>query len=118
VPEQLFRKRPVVVSALQWTGGNEQELAEFTRGNFMAVDEADRENSDDPENTGAVLDSLHSSWIGMRTGDWVIRGPRGEFYAIRGDVLAEMYEPVEAPAPPPMPEPDYLPGYRAAGEVR
>jgi len=96
MPERLFRKRPVVVAALQWTGSNEQELAEFTRGNFMAADEADRGNSDDPENTGAVLDSLHASWIGMSTGDWVVRGPRGEFYAIKDDVLAETYEPVGA----------------------
>lgn len=96
MPERQFRKRPVVVSAIQWTGANEAEIAAFTGGNFMAVDGEDRENSDDPDNTAAVLDSRHSSWIGMGTGDWVVRGPRGEFYAIKDDVLAETYEPVEA----------------------
>lgn len=91
-----FRKRPVVVSAIQWTGDNEAQVREFTGGNFEAVDPDDRANSDDPENTAAVLDSLHSSWIGLRTGDWVVRGPRGEFYAIKDDVLRETYEPVAA----------------------
>lgn len=93
---QQFRKRPVVVSAIQWTGHNEREIREWCGPSmFGALQPAVHR---DPEITAEVLDSLHSSWIGLRTGDWVVRGPRGEFYAIKDDVLAETYEPVNADA--------------------
>ncbi|HZP54998.1 hypothetical protein [Actinocrinis sp.] len=106
MPEQLFRKRPVVVAALQWTGSNEAELAEWTGHRFESTAPGDYA---DPEITAIVYDELHSTWVGVKTGQWIVRGVKGEFYPIDEAVLAETYEPVEAPAPPP--EPEYLPGY-------
>jgi hypothetical protein len=41
-----------------------------------------------------VFDVLHESWVGVKTGQWVIRGVAGEFYPIDEAVLAETYEPV------------------------
>lgn len=90
-----FRKLPVEISAIQWTGDNEADITAFTgTANFHAVPPEDR--IEDPDITAAVFDELHSTWVGVYTGHWVIKGVRGEFYPIDGSVLAENYEPVEA----------------------
>jgi hypothetical protein len=89
-----FRKLPVEVDAIQWTGDNEDAVIAFTgRSFFQAVDPEDR--AEDADVTAEVFDMLHSTWVGVYTGHWVVRGVRGEFYPIDGSVLAETYEPVE-----------------------
>ncbi|MFJ8538138.1 hypothetical protein [Streptomyces sp. NPDC093591] len=92
-----YRKKPVEVDTIQWTGDNEAEVQAFTGGasQFYALDEADRANSDDPEATATVYDRLHSTWILVYTGQHVVRGVKGEFYPIAPDVLAETYERVD-----------------------
>ncbi|WP_055696520.1 hypothetical protein [Streptomyces silaceus] len=94
------RKKPVEVDTLQWTGDNEAAVQDFVGGPavFYALDDADRENSDDPEATAAVFDELHSTWVLVYTGQHIVRGVKGEYYPIAEDVLAETYEPVQ-PAP-------------------
>lgn len=84
---QKFRKKPVTIEAVQWTGDNEAELAAFAGANFETV-------TDSPEWTGRVYDALHDSWIGARTGDWIVRSVRGENYPVHQDVLDELYDPV------------------------
>ncbi|MFF6829609.1 hypothetical protein [Streptomyces longwoodensis] len=91
-----YRKRPIEVDTIQWTGTNEADVQAFTAGpsNFYALDPADRENSDDPEATATVYDKLHSTWVLVYTGQHIVRGVKGEYYPIAEDVLAETYEPV------------------------
>lgn len=94
MPEQLFRKRPVVIAAMQWTGDNEREIREWCGPSmFGALQPAVHR---DPEITAEVLDSLHSTWVGVKTGQWIIRGVKGELYPIDEAVLAETYDRVEA----------------------
>lgn len=101
-----YRKRPVEVDAIQWTGDNEADVQAFTTvtapggsyvlsENFYALDEGDRENCDDPEATATVYDRLHSTWILVYTGQHIVRGVRGELYPIAEDVLAETYDVVD-----------------------
>lgn len=93
MPEvRRFRKIPVIVEAMQWTGDNAEDLAKFTFGKFLPVDHEDR--GEDPDRTGQVLDELHSTWVGVYTGQWVIKGVAGEFYPIAGHVLDQTYEVV------------------------
>ncbi|MBG0830526.1 hypothetical protein HS041_22450 [Planomonospora sp. ID67723] len=93
-----FRKTPIEVEAIQWTGDNEDELIGFTGALFQALDPEDR--SDDPDATGSVFDVLHSTWVLVYTGQWVVKGVKGEFYPIAEDVLAETYEPAESASLP------------------
>lgn len=88
------RKRAVEVDTIQWTGDNEADVAAFAGGPqfFYALDDADRENCDDPEATAAVYDRLHSTWVLVYTGQHIVRGIKGEFYPIAEDVLAETYD--------------------------
>jgi hypothetical protein len=97
---RLFRKRPVEVEAIRWTGDNESEVVAWAgrdpqaAGYFNRLDPEDRENSDDPDATAQVFDRLHSTWVLVFTGQWIVRGVKGELYPIADDVLAETYEPV------------------------
>ncbi|MCW2915516.1 MAG: hypothetical protein JWN52_3584 [Actinomycetia bacterium] len=88
----LFRKKPITIEAIQWTGDNEAELVAFTGSLFHAVAPEDR--GEGPDITAEVFDVLHGTWVGMYTGQWVLKGVKGEFYPCAADVLAETYEAV------------------------
>lgn len=75
-----WRKRPIVIRMLEWTGENEGRLAEFTGGGFHAVDPSDR--AEDPEITGEVWDKLHGTWVGVKAGQCVVEGVLGEHYPL------------------------------------
>ena len=77
-----WRKKPITVSAIQWTGSNLAEVQAFTGGGeFGAVDPEDR--GEDPDMTAEVFDKLHSTWVHVYDGQWIIRGIRGELYPMR-----------------------------------
>lgn len=104
-----WRKRPVVVSAIQWTGANLAEVQAFTGGgDFDAVPHEDR--SEDPDMTAEVFDKLHSTWVHVYDGQWIIRGVQGELYPIAADVLAATYEPAGEPLVLPQDEFEALQG--------
>jgi hypothetical protein len=87
-----YRKKPVDVAALRWTGDNDAELTRFTGSLFNTLPTEGQVY--DPEFTAEVFDKLHSRWIPLRTGDWILRGVRGEFYPCEESVFAETYEQV------------------------
>lgn len=90
------RKKPVEVQAVQWTGANAYELHAFAgRDLFDVLGEQDRANCDDPAATAQVYDRLHSTWVLVYDGQWIIRGVKGEFYPCAADVFAETYELVD-----------------------
>lgn len=82
---ETFRKKPVEVQAMQWTGGptSSDELVQWTRGNFTWYD-----------GIGEIWDYLHETWVKLEVGDWIIQGIQGEFYPCKQDIFAETYERV------------------------
>lgn len=88
-----FRKKPVVITAVQFTGENEQAILDFAPGKFSLVHEDDR--TDDPEGVAEIYDELHSTWVLVYRNDWIIRGLKGEFYPCRDEVFQESYEEVQ-----------------------
>jgi hypothetical protein len=89
-----YQKRPVVVEAILYTGQNHDAIQEFAgRAKFDAVDVEDR--TDDPEITAQVFDILHSTWVGVKDGQWIIRGVRGEYYPCDAEVFDETYLPLD-----------------------
>ncbi|MEU0207408.1 hypothetical protein [Streptomyces canus] len=89
-----YRKLPVEVDTVQWTGDNLDELIAFTGGDFLLTTPGE---FDDPAITAKVYDSLHDTWVGVKTGQVVVQGVKGETYPIDADVLAETYELVTEP---------------------
>jgi hypothetical protein len=92
-----YRKKPVEVGAIQWTGGNLAEVLMFTGPAFFgAVAAEDRDG--DPDMTAEVYDKLHGTWVHVYDGQWIIRGIQGELYPCAADVFAATYEPAGEPA--------------------
>ena len=105
MPIQRFKTKPVEIDAIRWTGDNIDELHEWTQALFVKLDEDDDWHIDDPEFTGSVFDVLHSTWIGVKTGQWIVCGAKGEFYPCDDETFHWKYEEVDSPLV--FPKPDY-----------
>lgn len=93
-PEIRRRKKPVEVVTMQWLGDNLGDVAAFTDGSFFPADPGD---FIDPDITGKVYDYLHSTWVGVKTGQHLVRGIKREYYPIDdGDVLDQSYDLIPA----------------------
>jgi len=84
-----FRKKPVVVEAIRWTGKNCDEIAEFLRG--VLLERLGFIIQDAPF-TIVTLEGNHRADIG----DWIIKGVKGEFYPCKPDIFEQTYEQVES----------------------
>jgi hypothetical protein len=89
-----YRKKPVVIDAVQWTGENTKEVYDFVR------DEQGRcmESCIHPGGMLAVMTLEDGSgeakvkhWASP--GDWIIKGVANEFYPCKPDIFALSYEP-------------------------
>jgi len=81
-----FRKKPVVIEAVQFVGDGPSAtaVAEFT--NRTAVWDACTYD-------GGVIPTLEGD-MRFGPGDWIIRGVHGEFYPCKPDIFEATYEPV------------------------
>lgn len=79
----MYRKKPVVIEAIQWIGQDISDVLEF---------------SDD-----IVWMSLHPSKLSIKTpegemkasmGDWIIKGVNGEVYPCKDDIFQKTYDVV------------------------
>lgn len=89
-----YRKKPVEIDAEPWLGFNNLVLKTFAGDNFHMLSQEDRANCEDPEATAEIFDKLHSTWVLVQTGDYIIKGIQGEFYPCRKDVFHATYEVV------------------------
>lgn len=84
-----YRKKPVVIEALQWTGDNEQDIHSFVEKDYF-FKEFDRAT-----NTKVlVIRTLEGDHIAS-VGDYIIKGVKGEFYPCKPDIFQETYEKVD-----------------------
>ena len=80
-----FRKKPVVIEAVQWTGNNLTDVIVLGCGN-----ELEQELCSDK----LVIKTLEGDMT-ADNGDWIIKGVKGEFYPIKNDIFLQTYERVE-----------------------
>jgi len=82
-----YRKKPVVIEAVQWTGENFDEIKEFCP-NLVYHGTVGEENG------CLIIETLEG---GMRAsiGDWIIKGVKGEFYPCKPDIFEQDFEVVE-----------------------
>ena len=84
-----YRKKPVVVEAIQFTQNNFPEIKKFTNGlahNFGI------ENSQVGMAT-CIIPTLEGDHIATE-GDYIIKGIKGEFYPCKPDIFEKTYEMV------------------------
>jgi len=79
-----YRKKPVVIEAVQWTGENADVVAEFFG----------------QEDTFGLNDGIWNimtleGTMAASPGDWIIKGVAGEFYPCKPDIFEQTYESVD-----------------------
>lgn len=84
MPVATYRKRPVEILALQWTGENKEELSEWTADpepgiRFM------------PSGATFLWVQANETWLPLETGEWVIKDSLG-FYPCKEEMFAKTYE--------------------------
>lgn len=78
---QKFRKKPVVIEAVQWDG-TEQAAVQITA--FVGIHIMGN-------GPNFNIQTLEGSMM-VSPGDWIIRGVKGEFYPCRDDIFQLTYE--------------------------
>ena len=83
-----YRKKPIVIEAIQFDGWNWKECMQFMSDKDLAfTDDLTRKEN-------LKIDTLEGTMI-ANVGDYILRGVKGEFYPCKPDVFAATYEPVE-----------------------
>ena len=89
-----FRKKPVVIEAIQWTGNNLREIIGFTTLHPSARKWSWEEYENVVRKEGLKIFTLEGSLM-AGLGDWIIKGVKGEFYPCKPDIFEQTYGPVE-----------------------
>ena len=79
-----YRKKPVVIEAVQWTGRNFKTISKFIKCKHEFWELARTINIYTLE---GVMEALQ--------GDWIIKGVKGEFYPCKPDIFEQTYEKVD-----------------------
>jgi hypothetical protein len=88
-----FRKKPVIVEAVRWTGDNLQEVISFTGRHPSTQDWTWEHFESVVKQEGLKIFTL-SGPVFPEVGDWILRGVKGEVYPCQPDIFAETYEAV------------------------
>ncbi len=78
-----YRKKPVIIEAVCFTGINFQEIKGFVGGDY----------GKDKDGNG-VIATLEGA-MKISNGDWIIKGVKGEFYPCKPDIFEATYEKAE-----------------------
>jgi hypothetical protein len=92
-----YRKKPVVIEAVRWTGKNHREMWNFLTGKTDEYIQPTGDNFYIDHNIvagGLVIKTLEGDHIAS-IGDYIIKGINGEFYPCKSNIFDKTYELVE-----------------------
>lgn len=82
-----YRKKPIIIEAIQWLGNNKKEIADF------AGESANFEVANEKQLFNLSIQTLEGNMIAS-AGDYIIKGVNGEFYPCKPDIFEKTYEKV------------------------
>lgn len=89
-----YRKKPVVIEALQWTD-NTKEIIQFCGYNCSyIVDDSAYEVGKGTPIEKLIIHTLEGDMAASRN-DYIIKGVNGEFYPCKPDIFEKTYEIAE-----------------------
>lgn len=89
-----FRKKPVEIDAVQFTGENADEILRFVNDQEPANVRATTTNEESDGTCEIYIETLEGNMLAS-AGDWIIKGVKGEFYPCREDIFEATYEGVD-----------------------
>jgi len=90
-----FRKKPVVIDAIKWTGKNLKEIIDFTGLNSSVSHLSWEEYETFVAEKGLKIFTLEGPRMAS-VGDMIIKNVHGDFYPCKPDIFKKTYEPVKA----------------------
>ena len=81
---QKFKKKPVIIEAVQWKGDNQFEVLNFCKTCYFTSHGAVKD---------LYIDTLEGDML-AKVDDYIIKGIAGEFYACKPEIFALTYENV------------------------
>ena len=90
-----FRKKPIVIEAVQFDGENHQDLFDFARDIDVIAGRYLRHavRCTSPADEGLFV-STPEGEMRISPGDWLIKGVVGEFYPCKPVIFEATYEPM------------------------
>ena len=85
---KYFRKKPIVIQAIQYNGKNESEISNFVGPNLMMIEEDFL-----GEHKFLYIDTLEGR-LEISLNDYVIKGFKGEFYPCKPDIFEKTYDEI------------------------
>lgn len=89
-----YRKKPVVIEAVQWNGLNLKQIKEFCPVAIVEIHDAAWKAEAIHPCTKITIPTLEGDHL-VSLGDFVIKGIKGEFYPCKPDIFELTYEVVE-----------------------
>lgn len=93
----LYRKKPIIIEAIQWNENNLEEVMKFIGSEFKYD-----ENTEYATNkfvyfkfTKRLLLHTLEGTMEVSKNDYIIKGVKGEFYPCKPDIFEQTYEVVE-----------------------
>lgn len=88
---QKYRKKPVVVEVVKWTGENEQDIIDLESSPTSCLY---FQNMGHATKKALFIKTLEGTMY-TAFGDYVIKGVNGELYPCKPDIFEKTYELVE-----------------------
>lgn len=82
-----FRKKAIVIEALQWTAKNADVMLDFMPGNIWSWNPI--------ECSGTLRIHTLEGTMTALPNDWIIRGVNGEYYPCKPDIFEKTYDKVD-----------------------
>lgn len=92
-----YRKKPVVIEAIQWNGNNLKEVMEFIGSEFRYTEKTNYVTGKFTYhhfNNYLAINTLEGSMV-VSTNDYIIKGIQGEFYPCKPDIFVNTYDEVD-----------------------
>jgi hypothetical protein len=92
-----YRKKPVVIEAIQWTGENLKEIIDLIGLHPSALKWTWEQYEEVVRSEGLKIFTLEGTHM-ANVGDWIIKGIKGEAYPCKPDIFAATYDEASAPS--------------------
>lgn len=97
-----YRTKPFEIEAMQFTGYNFYDVQAWVGSReisptwiiYKFQEAGTYMNWDDDDIVAEVYDELHSTWVGVKLDQFIIKGSKGEFYPCDPEIFNEKYEPI------------------------
>lgn len=88
----LYRRKPLRVEAVQWTGKNSKEIEDFITNGHFAMNSYINKTTKKREYR-LLVTTLEGNML-VSVGDYIIKGVDGEFYPCKPGIFFKTYEQI------------------------